>query len=547
MIMTGGQIVVEALIRARIERLYCVPGESFLAVIDAMFDVQDKISQVTCRHESGAAMMALAEAELLGRPSACFVTRGPGATNASIAVHMAHQASLPLILFIGQVSRDLLGREAFQEIDYQNFYGGITKAVYDIHDPDEISTTIATAFNVAQQGRPGPVVVVLPEDVLAANGSQQVERLLTPEVQPVLDQSQLATLQRLLCAAEKPLIIAGGPMWSDHTANALTELAERSLTPVTTAFRRNDAVDNFSPCFAGYLGLNQHNGIEALVATADLIVVLGARLDEPTTTVYNLPGLFHDHACENFTWAHIHPSFRALPGCPKAPLQIEASASSVIDALGGMSWSMDDEHAERRQSWYSACRQQYEDSLKDPFKGKYADELLDLPKVMAELNELLDEEAIITTDAGNFTVWPQRLRQYRRPGRLLAPINGAMGFGIPSGIAASLAFPESTVVSFVGDGGMLMTGQELSTAVKYGAKPIIIIFNNALYGTIDTHQRRQYPGREHGNELSNPNFASFAESFGVAGVSVRNVPDFANAFLQAKQLDELAVIELMLH
>ncbi|MGR8950530.1 MAG: thiamine pyrophosphate-dependent enzyme, partial [Gammaproteobacteria bacterium] len=305
-------------------------------------------------------------------------------------------------------------------------------------------------------------------------------------------------------------------------------------------------------CFAGYLGLNQHAGVAQMLRLADFVLVLGSRLDEPTTNEYQLPGIFADttragEVAVDFDWAHVYPSFSAIKSTPTAPCRIEAEAHAVIAELASLCDKQSSEPAATNSQWFTECRQRYEASLQDAFDGKFDPELLNLPRLMRELNALLDDDAIITTDAGNFTLWPQRLRQYKRPGRFIAPISGAMGFGVPSGIAASLAFPESTVVSFVGDGGMLMTGMEIATAMQYGAKPIIIVFNNALYGTIDSHQTRQYPGREHGNQLYNPDFAALAESFGAAGVAVRTVEDFANAFLQAKQLGELAIIELILH
>jgi len=542
---SGGEMVVQELIRHRVERLYCVPGESYLAVIDALYDAQEKITQVTCRHESGAGMMALAEAELTGRPAACFVTRGPGATNASISVHIANQASIPMVLCIGQVSSSRLNRESFQEMDYQQFFGGICKAVVDVQAVENIPRVVRNAFAVAGSGRPGPVVLVFPEDVLRAQSKYEyttdevTEReLLKSFIEPDL----MREVGEALVQANKPIIIAGSSVWSDKSAQNLQNFSEQHCIPVFTAFRRNDVINNNSICYAGYLGLNQHTEAAALIEEADCILVLAARLDEPTTADYSLPTIFTQASGRGKRWIHVYSDFDAIPATPKADLRLVASAEVFLSALGNLPMPSEIEDP----TWMNKCRNAYEASSKDAFSGKYDPTLIDIPLLMNELNLLLPDDAIVTIDAGNFTVWAQRLRKYSRPGRFLAPINGAMGFGVPAGIAASLVHPERTVVSFVGDGGMLMTGMELATAVRHGAKPIIIVFNNGLYGTIDSHQTAQYPGRQHGNDLSNPDFVQFAESFGAASVRVTTVHDFANAFLQAKQLDELTVIELYL-
>ena len=540
---SGGELVVQSLLRHGIERFFCVPGESYLAVIDALYDVRERITQITCRHESGAAMMALAEAELAQRPSICFVTRGPGATNASIAMHMAQQASVPLILGIGQVASNLLGHESFQEMDYTRFYGDVCKSVTNITAVEDIPQALNNAFALAIEGRPGPVAVVFPEDLLKRRGQGECCKV-EATARGVAPQSLQQTFDRL-AKADKPLFIAGGPLWPDASAKHLTEIAQSLRIPVVTAFRRNDVVDNTADCYAGYLGLNQYADVKNIVAEADCVVVLGARLDEPTTNAYCLPTFYHPDS--NAEWIHIYPDFEALNSVPGATVRIETSPTQWLMAAVAFIKQQAPHPTPAHETWYQNCRNKFLDSLRDPFSQKYDPSMLDLPRLMTELNALLSDDAIVTTDAGNFTLWPQRLRLYRRPGRLLAPINGAMGYGVPSGIAASLVHPDRTVVTFVGDGGFMMTGMELSTAIKYGAKPIIIVFNNALFGTIDSHQRRDYPGRVHGNELTNPDFVEFAQAFGAAAVRVKTVEDFANAFLQAKQLGELALIELSLN
>lgn len=540
-VATGGQAVVRSMLAEDIKRVYCVPGESYLAVIDALYDVRDDITQITCRHESGAAMMALAEAELSQRPAVCFVTRGPGATNASIAMHMAQQASVPLVLCIGQVASEFLGRDAFQEVDYERFYGDICKSVTNITELEQIPRAMRDAFALAREGRPGPVAVVFPEDILQRSGEIEFGITVTPQFTQAKTDATREALERL-AEAEKPLIIAGGPLWTDEDCERLKKVAENLKVPVVTAFRRNDVVDNFSQCFAGYLGLNQGAGLEDVVREADFTLVLGPRLDEPTSQAFALPGFYTGNTGKQ--WWHIYPDFGALKNVPKASRRITTAPGDWLASASTMLPLKASPENVVHERWYAECHANFVAGLSADFAGKFDPGLLDLPRLMTELNELLPNDAIVTTDAGNFTLWPQRLRRYQRPGRLLAPINGAMGFGVPSAIAASLAYPERTVVGFVGDGGFMMTAMELATAIKYGARPIIIVFNNALYGTIDTHQQRLYPGREHGNELANPDFVSFAESFGAAAVRVTKVVDFANAFLQAKQLEELAVIEL---
>lgn len=556
---TGGQIVVDEFINHAVQRVYCVPGESYLAVIDALFDVQDTIHQITCRHESGAGMMALAEAELTSRPAVCFVTRGPGATNVSIAVHIAHQASVPLVLCVGQVASDRLGRESFQEMDYEHFFGSTTKGVFNIATAADISKTMREAFSLAKSGRPGPVVLVFPEDVLRDKTRQlvatenestsQVDVETIDAMNGTSSDENIALIEASIAQSERPVIIAGGSQWSEAATQRLKSFAERNNIPVLTAFRRNDLMDNRSPSFAGYLGLNQHQYARTCVEKSDCVLVIGARLDEPTTADYTLPGIFAgndkggEQVPDNFQWIHIYPEFKAIPAAPSADIRLEADAGSFLSTLSDAPLRSED----AKDSWVYQCRSAYENSANEDFSEKYNEEFLDLPVLMRELLPMLPDDAVITMDAGNFTFWPQRFCQFARPGRMLAPVNGAMGYGVPSGIAASLVHPERTVVTFVGDGGMMMTGMELATAMKYGAKPIIIVFNNGLYGTIDSHQQRQYPGRTHGNQLRNPNFGQFAESFGAAAVRVKTVHDFANAFIQAKQLGELTLIELMLH
>ena len=529
---TGGQLVVDQLLAEGVSRVFCVPGESYLAVIDAFYDVAERIDLITCRHESGAAMMAVASGHLSGTPGVAFVTRGPGATNASIAVHIARQASIPLVLGVGQVASENLGRESFQEVDFEAYFGPIAKQVRQIDDPASIPDAVAEAFAVAQSGRPGPVVLAFPEDVLSASTSASP---VAPHarVTQAPDPLAIADLDRYLRQAERPLIIVGGGHWNEQACQQLHAFAGDRQIPVCAAFRRADIFDNNHPCYAGYLGLNTHRALWTRVERADCLVVIGARLDQPTTRDYQLPKLR-----SNQIVIHIHPDPTQLDLNFVSNLAISATVGEVMAVLSdlpvveGPGW----------KAWCEAARAEYLDSEVPPSAAG----VLDLGAMMRELNAAIPTDAIVTIDAGNFTLWPQRYRRYTRPGRLIAPINGAMGYGVPAAIAASLAYPERTVIGCVGDGGMLMTGMELATAIKYGAKPIIVVFNNNKYGTIETHQRRYYPARAIGNDLVNPDFAAFARSFGAYGIRVTCNDEFRPALEQARTAGTVAVIELVL-
>lgn len=528
---SGGAVVVERLLAHGIDRLFCVPGESFLAVLDAAYDVQDRLQVIGCRHESGAAFMAAACAELRGRPQACFVTRGPGATNASIALHVAQQASVPLVLFVGQVPCGLLGREAFQELDYTSFCAPLAKSVEQVSAVDELAAACDRAFARAMDRRPGPTVVVLPEDVTSSVTTAAVGA--PPPAPPVAtpDPAAMARLLELLGAAQRPLLLFGGSLVDDAAAAAMARFAARNRVPVMTPFRRQDCFDNDHDCYAGYLGYSAHPAAFTLAARADCVVVIGGRLDEPTTQAYTL---FREAPPR---LVHVFPEAAALTRNYAPDLAIVAGTAATAAALaeatlpaspGRAAWC-----AELHRAWRDAALPSVESGL-DPAQA------------MATLNESLPVDAIITSDAGNFSFWPQRGRRYRRPGRLLAPINGAMGYGVPAAIGAALACPERLVVGCVGDGGMLMTGMELATAARYGARPLILVFNNERYGTIEMHQDRRYPGRRIATGLTNPDFAALARSFGLFGARADDNDSFAVALADAFAADCAGVIELVL-
>jgi len=529
---SGGKLVVDALRAHGVERVFCVPGESFLGVLDALYDVTDQLPVITCRHESGAAMMAAATAQLSGRPGVCFVTRGPGATNASIALHIARQASIPLVLGVGQVTRDHLGRESFQELDYEDFCRPLAKHVEQVTLGEALPSAIARAFQIARSDRPGPVVLALPEDILRDDVFAAAETP-RPIVRRGLNSSEREALLEHLTQAVRPLILFGGGTASDASCRDLEQFAKRSNLPVCVAFRRNDAFDNRHPCYAGALGFNTPAELWPLLGEADCVLVLGARLDEPTTQGYTL---FNDGRAR--TLIHIHPSAAELTRNYTPELALCADIGEVIGGLATLTL----EGGARRAAWVERLHEAYVKSATPP----RVESGLDPGAVMTSLNRILPDDAIVTIDAGNFTRWPMRYRAYRRPGRMLGPINGAMGWGVPAAVAACLCAPGRRVVCCVGDGGMLMTGQELATAMQYGVAPLIMVFNNARYGTIETHQDLHYPGRRIATELVNPDFAAYARAFGAFGARVHDNAEFDAVLPEALAAGRAALIELML-
>ncbi len=520
--------LVSQLQAEQLRRVFCVPGESYLAVIDALYDCRAEIELISCRHESGAAMMALATAHLSGRAGVAFVTRGPGATNASIAVHIARQASLPLVLGVGQVARRNRGREAFQEVDYGSYFGPLAKAVLEVSEPDEVAAATARAFALAEHGRQGPVVLALPEDVLSGEAAgEAVARPARPHAS--IDRRDRDALAARLAAAARPIMLIGGGPWSDAAIAHSEAFAANHQIPVFSAFRRADCFSNHHASYAGFLGYGAAPTAWQRVREADCVLVLGARLDEPTTQDYTWP-------TGGQTLLHVHPDPHQLGLNFPTALGIAASVDAATPALAKL--ALPD-----NPGWATWCKQARADYLASETPPP-ADDALDLGAVMTILNARIAADSIVTTDAGNFTAWPLRYRRYARPGRLLAPVNGAMGYGVPAAIAAALAHPDRTVIGCVGDGGMLMTGMEIATAMKYGACPVILVFNNNKYGTIEMHQQRRYPGRELGNALTNPDFAAFARSFGAFGCAVRHADEFADALEAALGAGRLAVIEL---
>ena len=506
--VTGGACVVNELLNQQTQLIFCVPGESYLGVLDACFDARDNLKIVSCRHESGAAFMAVAHARLTGKAGVCFLSRGPGACNASIALHVARQSSIPLVVGIGQVRKHNLGREAFQEIDYNDFYRGVTKEVLEVEAVEDLGVTMRHAFAAAESGRPGPVAVVMPEDILLEQ-TNFVPPMPGSKVIASPSQDKLQIIGRCLADSERPLIIVGGSVWKDEECRALQIFAAKNDVPVLASFRRQDIFDNNHPCYGGYLGYGTHENVWSLAEEADCVLIFGARMDEPTTRDYQL---FSDGKARQFLL--IHPD----PDEVKLVYDLDFKIAAMPGAVAGQLSSLGHVSKRDTRSWRALIRNGYTNATLPPQLDSKLDPLL----VIEELNSSLDPDAFFTIDAGNFTRWPMRGRRYSRARRLLGPVNGAMGYGVPAAVAASILFPKKQVVCCVGDGGMLMTGGELATAKKYGANPKIVVFNNGVYGTIQMHQDKAFPERRIATSLHNPGFVEYAASFGIPGIRLRN-------------------------
>jgi acetolactate synthase-1/2/3 large subunit len=522
----GGKLLVDQLVAHGADTAFCVPGESYIALLDGLYE--SPIRLITCRHEAGAANMADAYGKLTGRPGICIVTRGPGATHASVGVHTAFQDSTPLILLVGQVASDQEEREAFQEIDYRRMFGQMAKWVAQIDRVDRIPELIARAFATACSGRPGPVVLALPEDMLTSE-SDAADALRFNAAQPHPGAEQLERLEALLRRAERPLAIVGGATWTSATSEAMREFFEANELPAGAAFRRQDALDNDSSSYAGDVGIGINPKLAARVREADLLLVVGPRLGEMTTSGYTLL----ESPTPAQTLVHVHPGAEELGRVYRAELPIlsgmEEFSSAVRDLRVEPHW----------RDWTAAARKEYEDWQRhDPMPGA-----LDLGDCIAHMRERVPD-AIVTNGAGNFTVWVHRFWRWRRYGTQLAPTSGAMGYGVPAAVAAKALSPESTVVCFAGDGDFLMSGQELATAVQYELPIIVIVVNNGMYGTIRMHQERQFPGRVVGTDLVNPDFAAYARAFGAHGETVTETAAFPDAFERALAAGTPAVLEL---
>lgn len=528
---TGGQILIEALIANGSDTIFGVPGESYLEALDAIYERQNNIRFITCRQEGGAAYMAEAWANATGKPGLCFVTRGPGVANASIGLHTAFQGSTPMVLLIGQIPRGQMEREAFQEIDYKQMLGPITKWVAQIDQAERIPEFINRAFSVAMSGRPGPVALALPEDMLL--DMAQVDDLPPAKVarsSPV--DGDIESVEELLEKAERPLIILGGSNWDTQGRNSIHEFTERNHLPVATGFRRQDTFDNTHKCYIGNLGFGSFQQLLDYVVSCDLLLSIGSRLADATVRKYTLvsapkprQNLIHVLSAPEELGRVLTPD---LALCCDPNLFAKAINEKIT--IAEPVW----------KSITHTLATGHNTSLKlGPQVGA-----VDMGKVMEYLRATLPADAIITNGAGNYADWPNKMFSYQGERTTLAPVSGAMGYSVPSAVAAKIAYPDRVVVSFAGDGEFLMNGQEIATAAQYGANPVILVINNGSYGTIRMHQERRHPDRVSGTDLKNPDFAAFARSFGINGEIVTNTDEFQPIFERALKAKEATLIEI---
>ncbi|WP_296746940.1 thiamine pyrophosphate-dependent enzyme [Mesorhizobium sp.] len=524
----GGSVLVESLLALGASKAFGVPGESYLAVLDALYDTQGALDFVLCRNEGGAAFMAAAWGKLTGNPGLCFVTRGPGVTNASIGVHTAMQDSVPMVLFVGQVGTDMKGREAFQEIDYRAVFGTMAKWAVEIDSVERIPEILGRAWVTATTGRPGPVVVALPEDMLTSltdvaplSGSTKVaEAAAAPEA---MDEAL-----GLLAGAKRPLLLIAGANWSQAGKRALQSFAEESDIPVVAAFRYQDQIDNFSPAYCGEAGVGMPPHVKGLVRDADVILAINTRFGEMTTDGYTLLSVPEPSQ----TLIHVHGSDREIGKVYQPTLGIHAGPNAFAAALRPVKGAWGEWRSKGRAAWEAS------------FEAPAQPSPVDMVAVTAHLRAALPENAILTNGAGNFTVWPNKFFKFGPKARLLAPQSGAMGYGLPAAVAAKVAFPERVVVCFAGDGDFQMNCQELGTAMQAGAQPIVLILNNGIYGTIRAHQERNYPGRVSATTMENPDFATLARAYGYHAERVETTADFPEAFKRALDSKTGAVLDL---
>jgi acetolactate synthase-1/2/3 large subunit len=536
---TGARILVDQLLIQGVNHAFCVPGESYIAILDALYDQREMIKLVVTRHESGASFMADAYAKLTGQPGVAFVTRGPGATNAAIGTHTSFQDSTPVILFIGQVGNEFAEREAFQEIDYRRMFGQLTKWVAQIDSAARVPEFVSRAFQVATSGRPGPVVLALPED-MQLQQADVADALCHQPVYAAPSDMQIAALRRLLGRAQRPLVILGGSGWTTAACDNLKRFVEANYLPVACAFRAQDLFDNRHPNYIGDAGVGINPRLAQRIRDADLVLAIGARLGEMTTSGYSLL----DVPVPQQTLVHVHSGAEELGRVYQASLAINAGMPQFASRLAMM---VPVEEPPWRPT-LEAARAELETWQQRPAVYGHVPVPLDLWEAMQILRRAVPEDTIITNGAGNFSVWAHRFWRYPGMRTQLAPTAGSMGYGVPAAIAAKIAAPERSVVAFAGDGDFMMTGQELATAVQYGAGILILVFNNSMYGTIRMHQEREYPGRDHGTRLVNPDFARMAEAFGAYGAAVGTTDEFgtalagALAFMRERRLP--ALIEL---
>jgi acetolactate synthase-1/2/3 large subunit len=527
---TGGQILVKALKEGGVERIFCVAGESYLAVLDALLDYPE-IEVVTCRHESGATFMAEAYGQMTGKPGIAMVTRGPGACNGSIGIHAAKQSSSPVVMFAGLINSNDRDKESFQEFDIAQMFASLSKWSSVIDRAERISGYVSRALHVAASGRAGPVVLGLPEEILVEKiENTAVKPFHVGPIHPAPD--DIAALRKILGAAKKPFVIVGGA-WSDEATRAFAKFCGESHLPVASSLRCQDVFDHTHESYCGELGFGPNAALVKRIKEADVILAFGARLDEITVQGYTL-------LQKGQKLAHIYPASGEFGKAYAPDLCIEAHPGPVVTALvagGPLRGGWD-------SSWCTDAREDYISWTAMKPGANPGWQGADMTEIFRHLRDVLPENAILTTDAGNFSGWAQRFLRYRRPGRMLAPVSGAMGYGVPAAIAASLQYPDRVVLGICGDGGFMMTGQELATAAHHNAKPVIMVCNNRMYGTIRMHQERDFPGRISGTALTNPDFVKLGESYGAFAVRVEKAEDFPAAWDAALKSGRAALIEI---
>jgi acetolactate synthase I/II/III large subunit len=528
---TGGQVLVDQLVAHGTELCFGVPGESYLAVLDALHDAPLRL--IVTRHEGGAANMAEAHGKLTGRPGVCLVTRGPGATHAANGVHTAMQDSTPMLLLVGQVARETIGREAFQELDYRAVFGSMAKWATQIDRAERVPEIMARAFAVATSGRPGPVVIALPEDMLTSQVDVPDAAPHRAVAGPEPDERAMERLAELLADARSPLAVVGEGGWTAQTGADVAAFAEAQAVPVAASFRCQDYVDNASPAYAGHAGLAMDPALARRIREADLLLAIGGRLGEIPTNGYTLvrppvptQRLVHVHPDPDELGAVYQPALGIVSGLAAFAAATRALAPAGVEARAGL---------------LEAARAEYERNLGE---ARDLPGPLQLSAVMAALRERLPEEAIVTNGAGNFSVWAHRYYEFHRYPTQLGPRSGSMGYGVPAAIAAKAVHPDRPVVCLTGDGDFLMTGQEIATAVQEELEVVVLVVNNGMYGTIRMHQERHYPGRVVGTELRNPDFVAYARAFGAHGALVERSEDVADALDEALSCGRPAVVEL---
>jgi acetolactate synthase-1/2/3 large subunit len=526
---SAAEVLVDQLRIHGVRHAFCVPGESYLAVLDAFHD--SDLAVTVCRQEGGACMMAEAIGKATGRPGVVFVTRGPGATNASPGIHIARQDSTPLIMFVGQVARDMREREAFQELDYRAVFGAMTKWTTEIDDPARVPEIVSRAFHTATNGRPGPVVVAIPEDMLVERVAVADAPAFAP-VETAPGPAEMAKFAAMLGAARAPVMLVGGSRWSQLACDRVGRFAEKYALPVATTFRRGHLFDAMHPCYAGDLGIGPNPKLLQRIKSADLVILVGGRLGELPSQSYTL----FDIPRPQTPFVHVHPGAEELGRVYSPQLAINATPTAFAAAL---------EELEITPAPAGDAKAAHADYLAWTQTPTEQPGGVNFGAVMVWLRDNLPADAILCNGAGNYAAWVHRFFRFRRFGSHIAPASGSMGYGVPAAVAMKRLYPERTVVCLAGDGDFLMNGQEFATAVQYDLPFITVIVDNGMYGTIRMHQEREYPGRISATELRNPDFAAYARAFGGFGVSVERTEDFPAAFRQAQASGKPAIVRLV--